>query len=197
MPKGIPLTEEEIHNRRVEISQAAVRLILEKGFQETSMREIAQAAGMGKSSLYDYFRTKDEILIFVLEEKTAELNERARAIANLNLPPDERLRRIEQMHLQFMQENQNLFSRLSFQAQRLKVENQKRIQKGRYAFQDMVAEIIQEGIDQGIFRAVNPLNSARLLVNSIVSVLYTTRPTGTPEEMQAEAVDIFLKGIKK
>ena len=42
------------------IANASVSLFLTQGFPETSMREIAVAAGMGKSSLYDYFPTKPE-----------------------------------------------------------------------------------------------------------------------------------------
>ena len=57
MPKGIPLTEEEIDRRRHEIFQSSVTLILKQGFDNTSMQEIAQAAGVGKSTLYDYFPT--------------------------------------------------------------------------------------------------------------------------------------------
>ena len=81
MPKGIRLTEEEQARRRREIFDASVRLFLKKGFSETSMREIAAAAGIGKSTLYGYFRTKDDVLVFVVEEELAELERRGRAIA--------------------------------------------------------------------------------------------------------------------
>ena len=69
MPKGIPLTDEELDRRRHEIFDRSVDLFFEKGFRETSMREIAEAAGMGKSSLYDYFETKDEILVWAVEDE--------------------------------------------------------------------------------------------------------------------------------
>ena len=48
MPKGIPLTEEEQAKRRHEIFHQVVGVFLKKGFQETSMREIAEAAGLGQ-----------------------------------------------------------------------------------------------------------------------------------------------------
>jgi len=67
MPKGIPLTEAEQIRRRHEIFDASVKLFLKNGFQETSMREIAETAGIGKSTLYDYFKTKDEILVWGVE----------------------------------------------------------------------------------------------------------------------------------
>jgi AcrR family transcriptional regulator len=196
MPKGIPLTPGEQAHRRKEIFNAAVNLFLDKGFQETSMREIGQAAGMGKSTLYDYFKTKDEILVFVLEEETEILTQGAREIAAMSLPPDVRLRQIMELHLSFMGANKHLFSRLSAEAQRLKPESLKGINVKRYAYQDLVRGVIEEGIRQGCFRPVDPLFTARLLINSLLSVLYTSRPTGDPKDMLNEAVSIFLDGIK-
>ena len=63
MPKGVPLTEAELEKRRQEISAVAIPLFVERGFNETSIRQIASAAEMGKSTLYDYFDSKDEILV--------------------------------------------------------------------------------------------------------------------------------------
>lgn len=196
MPKGTPLTEEEQIRRRQEIFNACVNIFLEKGFQETSMREIAEVAGMGKSTLYDYFKTKDEIMVFVFEQELNEMISRAQTIAMHNTDAEERLRRIMEMHLQFLVENKNLFLKLSIEAQRLKLESQKRIQNGRYEYQDLLRGLIEEGIREGTFRKVDPLLAARLLVHATAPVVFASRPTGTPQEMLKEAMDIFLKGIQ-
>src|SRR5512147_2025363 len=81
MPKGIPLTEEEQAKRRHEIFHQVVNVSLKKGFQETPMREIAEAAGLGKSTLYDYFKTKDEILVYYFEDELDDLTTEAQRIA--------------------------------------------------------------------------------------------------------------------
>jgi AcrR family transcriptional regulator len=160
------------------------------------MREIAEAAGMGKSSLYDYFKTKDDILLFIIEDVTAKLTEQAQAIAGLNIPPEARIRQIMDMQLAYLQANNNLFWMLSAEAQRLHIESQKRIQEQRYAYQDLVRALVEEGIAQGCFRKVDALLAARLLLNTLIAVLYTSRPTGSAEAMLDEAVEIFLRGIK-
>ena len=50
MPKGIPLTEEELDRRRHEIFGASVHLFLKKGFRETSMPKMGRpTAGLGSS----------------------------------------------------------------------------------------------------------------------------------------------------
>jgi AcrR family transcriptional regulator len=196
MPKGIPLTEEELLSRRRAILEAALQLFLKQGFPETSMREIAESARMGKSSLYDYFTTKDDILLFLIEEVSVDLTKRARAIAVLDLAPAARLEQIMALQLDYLRTNHSLVWLLSIEAQRLKPESQQRIQQLRYAFQDLVRSIIEEGIAQGSFRRLDALLAARLLNNSLVSVLFTSRPTGTAEAMLDEAVGIILRGMK-
>lgn len=196
MPKGTPLTEEEQAKRRHEIFHQVVNVFLKKGFQETSMREIAEAAGLGKSTLYDYFKTKDEILIYFFEDQLNDLTEAAQKIAVQNKPADKRLRQIIQVHLEFLQANKSLFMKLSLEAQRLKPDSQKQIQEKRHFYQDLIRSLIDEGIREGTFRKIDSLVAARILITSFAPVVFTARPTGTPQKMMKETLGIFFKGIE-
>jgi TetR/AcrR family transcriptional regulator, cholesterol catabolism regulator len=196
MPKGIPLTEEDQERRRHEIFHQVLPIFMRKGFQETSMQEIAEAAGLGKSTLYDYFQTKDEILVYFFEDQWNDVIEEAQRIAVQNCGIDERLRRIMAAYLESLQANKSMFLKLSLESQRLKVESQKQIQNKRHAYQDMIRALIEAGIREGIFRRVNSLLAARLLVGNVGLVLYGSRLTGTPQNMLRDTLDIFFKGIE-
>jgi len=196
MPKGIPLTKEEQEKKRHEIFHQVVRIFSKKGFHETSMREIADAAGLGKSTLYDYFKTKDEILIYFFEDQLRDMTQEAQKIALQNLSADKRLRQITEKYLESLQANKSLFLKLMQESQRLKLESQKQVQAKRYAYQDLIRALIDEGIREGVFRNVNSLLAARLLISSISSAVYGSRSTGTPQEMLKETLDIFFKGIE-
>lgn len=196
MPKGIPLTEEELNRRRHEIFASSVDLFIEKGFRETSMREISEAAGMGKSSLYDYFRTKDEILLWVVEDELTDLATAAREIAGQPIPAIERLRQVMQFHLNFLISRKDFYLKLSFEVQRLAIQSQKRIQVKRHAYQDLIRQLIDEGILEGSFRPVDTLLATRTLITILTPTVFTSRPTGTPEDMFNAAIDIILKGIQ-
>ena len=196
MPKGIPLTEEEIDRRRHEIFHSAVALILKQGFNETTMQEIAEAAGVGKSTLYDYFPTKDHVLLFVFEEELDGLQAQAEGIAAQDLPAQEKLTQLLTAHLDFLVNNKNFFTELSMQVMQLGDEVQKRIMKRRYAYQDLVRGVIDQGVQEGTFRPVNTRLATRTLISIMEILVYTTRPTGTPHEMLADALDMFLNGIK-
>jgi AcrR family transcriptional regulator len=196
MPKGIPLTEEELERRRREIFAKTVHLFIENGFRETSMREIAETAGMGKSSLYDYFKTKDDILLWAMEDEILDLTKTAQEIANQPIPAIERLRRIMQKHLEYLVSSKEFYLKLSFEVQRLAIDSQQRIQVRRHAYQDLIHRLIDDGIREGSFRPVDSLLVARLLITALTPTVFTSRPTGTPEEMLETAFDIILKGIQ-
>lgn len=196
MPKGIPLTEEEQARRRHEIFHQVVKIFVKQGFHETSMQEIAMAAGLGKSTLYDYFQTKDEILVYFFEDQLSDMTAEAQKIAMENCSADVRLRKIMEAYVESLQANKSLFMKLTFEAQRLKPESQKQIQNSRHAYQDMIRALIEEGIREGVFRRVNSLLAARLLLSTVGPVLFGSRLTGTPQDMLRETLDIFFRGIE-
>jgi len=196
MPKGIPLTAEDLDRRRQEIFSASVHLFLEKGFQETSMREIAAAAGMGKSSLYDYFKTKDEILLSVIEDDVDDLNRQVRIITGQALPAIDRLQQVMHTYLNYLLSKKAIFFKLDNEVQRLAVQSQRRIQLKRHELQDMLSSLIKDAIQEGTFRSVNPLLATRTILALLTPAAFTTRPTGTAEQMMDEAFDIFLRGVQ-
>ncbi len=196
LPKGIPLTEEEQMRRRHEIFGTSVQLFLKNGFQETSMREIAERAGIGKSTLYDYFRTKEEILAWGVEDELVDLSAAAQEIVALPLPAAERLRKVAKNHVQALTASKDLYLKLSFEVQRLSLETQKRIQVRRHAYQDLIRQLIDQGIREGSFRRVDSLLVARLLIVAMTPTIFTSRPTGTPQQMLNTALDVILKGIR-
>ena len=72
-----------------------------------------------------------------------------------------------------------------------------RIQKHRYAYQDLLRDLMLQGIQNGEFRPVNPMLAIRGMFALVTSAVYTSRPTGTMEEMLSDAYDIIFKGLEK
>lgn len=63
------IREHKKQQTRKAIVDAAIRLFSENGFEQTSMDELARAAGVGKGTIYGYFKTKSEIFIAFCEEE--------------------------------------------------------------------------------------------------------------------------------
>jgi len=65
MPKGVTMTPRKVDKeaRRKDIALAAIELFAERGFESTSIRQIAEAAGIGKGSIYEYFESKEVLIL--------------------------------------------------------------------------------------------------------------------------------------
>ena len=61
------IREQKKQHTRKAIVDAAIRLFTEKGFEQTSMNELARAAGVGKGTIYGYFKAKEEIFLAYCE----------------------------------------------------------------------------------------------------------------------------------
>lgn len=62
------------NQRRADILSAALTEFREMGYERAKIEEIARAAGIGKSTVYEYFSSKDDLLVAVLHEGLERLN---------------------------------------------------------------------------------------------------------------------------
>jgi AcrR family transcriptional regulator len=81
-------------NRREELLRVSARLFRQKGFDGTSIRDISSAAGMQSGSPFYHFKTKQDILVAVMEEGLAEGLRIAGAVMALAVPPEQKLVRM-------------------------------------------------------------------------------------------------------
>jgi AcrR family transcriptional regulator len=58
----------KVEEQRSKIVKAAIQIVIEKGFHETSVREIGNAAGLTQGTLYNYIRSKGDILYLICDE---------------------------------------------------------------------------------------------------------------------------------
>ena len=67
------------------IIQAALRLFKEKGFKETSIKSIAEAAEVSPVSIYNYFGSKDNLVTLCVNDLFEEITQQAEDILKSNL----------------------------------------------------------------------------------------------------------------
>ncbi|MBI1271166.1 TetR family transcriptional regulator [bacterium] len=73
--------------RRMEIIHGLKDCIVERGYGETSIRDIARRVGTSPGSIHYHFRTKEEILLALLQDLVAIEDERFRSLISSNSPP--------------------------------------------------------------------------------------------------------------
>ncbi|HPG54105.1 MAG TPA: TetR/AcrR family transcriptional regulator [Smithellaceae bacterium] len=83
--------------KRSEIAQKAIEVLAKRGFKATTIQEIANAAGLGKGTIYHYFKTKEEILRAVSEQMFREAERSlGAALLRINEPMDKLAALIEE-----------------------------------------------------------------------------------------------------
>jgi TetR/AcrR family transcriptional regulator, cholesterol catabolism regulator len=87
-------------NRREDLLRVCARLFREKGFDGTSTRDISQAAGMHSGSPFYHFKSKQEMLVAVMEQGLTEGLKHLDDVAALRLPPAEKFRKLVRAHLE-------------------------------------------------------------------------------------------------
>ena len=85
--------------RRGQLVRESARLFREKGYDATSVRDIAAATGLQSGSWVYHFKTKQDILAAVMEEGLAQALERIEAIGREQLAPREHFRALLRTHL--------------------------------------------------------------------------------------------------
>lgn len=97
------------------IARAALDLFTQKGFQATSVEQIAAAAGIGKSTVYEYYKTKEELFIAAVQEASDQWVDELTAIGKETDDPVERLYRIADLCMEFCEPTRMGENRLFFE----------------------------------------------------------------------------------
>ena len=156
--------------KRPLILQAATDVFAEQGFASVTVAEIADRAGIGKGTVYEYFSSKDELLFAVFEWMNEKIFERIRSLLNEGGTTRERLQRMLDLGARITREQVEMQAVVLdfWSASRgTKVEeryNQACLTTFR-AYRRLVADVIQEGQNTGELRSdVDPEAVAVMVV---------------------------------
>jgi TetR/AcrR family fatty acid metabolism transcriptional regulator len=112
-----PVTDKRTARARG-IIHAALEVFSLKGYAATSMEQIAARAGIGKSTLYEYFKTKEELFTATIMEAAGQWTADLEAVGRQSPDPIDRLRLIAALYvdrkeLELKKESQLFFDVLS------------------------------------------------------------------------------------
>ena len=85
---------------RQEILRTAARLFQQRGYDATSMNDVAAALKLSKGGLYHHFQSKDEILFEIMNHAMEITEERVLAPVRGIADPQERLRALIRLHIE-------------------------------------------------------------------------------------------------
>ncbi|MEP7259412.1 MAG: TetR/AcrR family transcriptional regulator [Flavitalea sp.] len=95
-------------NMRTLILDAARKIFLEKGYEQTSIRTIAEAIEYSPGTIYLYFKDKDMLFHELHEEGFARMFEKMQPLQHVS-DPFERLKAIGRVYMEFAKDNRDLY----------------------------------------------------------------------------------------
>ena len=189
--------ERLISERRKQIVKAATRLFVKHGYQRTNTRELCNALGMSKGTLYHYVGTKADILYLVLKfalEDRAKLIERLKEETE-HLSVTEAIRVSIAEYFANVDELQDMYNFINHAIVDLPKNDRSTMFD---AFQDMVTyfeNLIKKGINNGEFVDNNPTLVAHNIVLEVTAWAHQRwflRKRVTFEEYMAYEIDHVL-----
>lgn len=186
----------DFNEKQLEILQVAEELFAEKGFDGTSIRDIAKKANINIAMISYYFGSKEKLLESLIIFRTSDLRLKLESLFSEDLTPIEKIDKLIELYINRLNKNRCLYQILHFE-----FSSKKRIMDFK-VFTDVkkqnllsLQKIISEGQEKGVFR--KNINSA-LLPPTIMGTFFhfhTNRPFY--EELfdlkTDEAYDHFIK----
>lgn len=186
-----------VKKRRQQIYDAAMKLFPQKGYSATTLREISKESGIALGNIYDYIRTKHDIL-YIIQEKATEMVENFISIQDDNFSPKEMLIKLINCEIDMVYKYQNemlLIYQESHAWSKDLLHNSLANERRRI---ERYEEVITQGIKEGVFKSFNP----RIIANMIVMVVNTwvlrrwdLRKKVGIEELRRCILDVVIGGI--
>lgn len=189
---------------RDKVYTTAAEVFHRKGYDNTSMNDIAEAVGLTKAGLYHHVTSKESLLSTILDEGM-DMTE-ARVIAPLEgiQDPLARLRELIELHLKLLLEGRQLaVTGLLHECQSLAEDDRRRINRRKKQYVRAVTDIVRDvldshgGLDSHGRRALEPKVAALALLGMLNWTYQWYKPSGSvkPEEVVEQFQRLFMNGL--
>jgi AcrR family transcriptional regulator len=133
---------------RSEVIAAARKLFQKYGLVKTTMEDIAKAAYKGKSTLYYYYTSKDEIFEAVVQEDMSEVFAETKRAVEDEVTAEAKLKRYKSTKLRLLRHKVNLYNIVCGEI----IENSKLIKKNKRIYEEQELEFLQSILEFGVKR---------------------------------------------
>lgn len=188
--------------RRQDILQAAARVFASKGFEKATTREIALEADVAEGTIYNYFASKQQLLLDLaqmLQEQLAAVVPEPRAAGDLRAAISGAVEQVLQIVVENAIVVRGLFTAVwdrgyGFQGYML---------PGAHKLVARVEEFLQDRVEAGAIRPCDVHSVARMVMGMVIYLaapyVQGIEPLPTPEQRRQQAqllVSILVDGLK-
>jgi AcrR family transcriptional regulator len=197
MPQPVRRPSSRLNPRRLQICMTAARTFVQRGFDATSVSDIAAALGVTKAGLYHHINSKEELLFDIVSLGMDWLDEDVIKPVQGIRDPEERLREILVRHAILTACNEGWITILLDEIQALRPAQRRKIEARKRAYVNMVRGTLAELQALGRLRDIDPTVGALGVLGMIVWLPRWVQPRGrlTCEQVAHQIADLALTGL--
>ncbi len=186
-----------LQTRRAEICRTAAQIFRDRGFDATSVSDIARALGMTKAGLYHYFESKEallfEIMLFGLDRVREDVVLPARAIKD----PEERLRQLVTRHARIATHGRGAVTHLNDEIRALPPSARRQVEERMRYYVELIRGTLLELKSAGRLRDIDPTVATYSLLGMILWLPRWFRQDGrlTQEQVAGEIAKMAMAGL--
>lgn len=186
-------------SRREIIVEEAAKLINEKGYVATTMRDLAGRVGVEAASLYNHIKSKEQILSEICFSLANRFTQEMSVIQSSDLTIIDKLKSLIKLHVLVNTETAELASVMNDEWRHLSEPELTNFLSLREAYEAQFLSIIDEGISNNELRNID----SKIMLYSILSSIrwlqhwYSEERDLSIEEIQENSIKLLLQGITK
>lgn len=178
--------------RRQMVIDTAIKIFHRKGYRAATLDDLAKELGLTKPALYHYVSSKENLLSQIYIQALESFFSYIYEIPSMEHSPTEKMRLFMRRHLKTVViENLAMFSVFFSEENQLPKEDFQRIHQEKKKFNKVVEDIIEEGIECGSFRQLNPKLTAYAVIGMCNWLYRWYKPDSSPFSPD-EIMDQFI-----
>ena len=182
--------------RREELTRIAARLFAERGYQGTSLADLAGELGIQKPSLYHHIESKEDLLWEVASDG-AEAFHAALDAVPADAPAAERIRLALQAHLAVVAQQVDVATVFVREWRYLEGERRARFLAERRRYEERVRDLFRDGVERSELRTDLDISTAALLFLSAANWAYTwLRADAETDALADRLFAVLLDGMR-
>jgi AcrR family transcriptional regulator len=187
---------ERYDRRQAQVILDAAAVFAARGYDQTSVPDLAVTLGMAAGGLYHYFASKEELLIAICDQLMDPLLAEAQELVSADGDPERQLRQLVRLWVAHVIEHHDHM--LVFQQERHMIDHGdqwRAVREGRKRFERLLAGLLERAHERGLLR----LDDTRLALSALLGMVNHTaqwhRPHGrlTAAEIADGYIDLILR----
>jgi AcrR family transcriptional regulator len=192
--------------KKGQILKAAMRVFARQGIVKSKMADIAKASGIGKGTIYEYFRSKEDIFAEAYKLFVLGTEEQLGKMLASDAEPEEKLRKLMTETLAGLLGDGGEFAgiMMAFWSEGVRNKDERiseiiNLEQIYAEYRQMIAALLEEGMHMGRFRRVDSFLTASVLIGAMDGILLQCIMDPhifDPQEAVEVLLDTYLNGIR-